>query len=92
MKVWTRANLNVGQDHWFDLGQFPLAGPQGEQGETGPQGEQGEQGPARKLVGRTMDPTDSYGIDFPAGSLCLNKISGDLFYRTDSTTTGLWSL
>lgn len=51
--VLTRANLDNPNDYWFDIGDFPLAGPQGE---TGPQGPQGLQG-----------PTGSQGIQGPAG-------------------------
>lgn len=40
--ILTRANDTLEQDHWFDIGEFPMPGPQGE---TGPQGEQGPQGP-----------------------------------------------
>lgn len=51
--VLTRANLNNPEDYWFDIGDFPLAGPKGE---TGPQGPQGLQG-----------PTGAQGIQGPAG-------------------------
>ena len=42
--VLTRANGTHINDYWFNLGVFPLPGPQGPQGETGAQGPQGEQG------------------------------------------------
>lgn len=42
--IKTRANGTHPNDYWFNLGLFPLPGPQGPQGETGPQGPQGEQG------------------------------------------------
>ena len=42
--VLTRANGSHPNDYWFDLGVFPLPGPQGEQGEQGIQGPQGIQG------------------------------------------------
>lgn len=42
--VLTRANGSHPNDYWFDLGVFPLPGPQGPQGEQGIQGPQGIQG------------------------------------------------
>lgn len=42
--ILTRANGGHPDDYWFDLGVFPLPGPQGEQGIQGIQGEQGIQG------------------------------------------------
>ena len=43
--ILTRANGNHPNDYWFDLGVFPLPGPQGPQGEKGDKGDTGEQGP-----------------------------------------------
>lgn len=42
--ILTRANNNNTQDFWFDIGEFPLRGPVGQQGPQGPQGEKGEKG------------------------------------------------
>ena len=45
--ILTRANDEITADHWFDIGDFPMPGPQGAtgaQGEIGPQGPQGNQG------------------------------------------------
>lgn len=42
--VWTRANTIHPNDYWFNIGEFPLPGPQGPVGPTGPQGEKGERG------------------------------------------------
>lgn len=42
--IKTRANGTHPNDYWFNLGLFPLPGPQGPQGEQGPQGPQGSQG------------------------------------------------
>ena len=36
--VLTRANGTHPDDYWFNIGEFPLAGPQGEQGPQGPVG------------------------------------------------------
>ena len=32
MYIWTRANGNHPEDYWFDVGHFPMPGPQGEPG------------------------------------------------------------
>lgn len=49
MYILTRGNNENPDDYWFNIGIFPMPGPQGEQGiqgETGPQGQTGETGPA----------------------------------------------
>ena len=46
--ILTRANANKPNDYWFEIGQFPMPGPQGEKGDkgdTGSRGPQGLQGP-----------------------------------------------
>ena len=42
--VLTRANGTHPSDYWFNIGEFPMPGPQGEQGEQGIQGETGATG------------------------------------------------
>ena len=42
--IYTRPFAGETDPHWFNLGQFPVAGPQGEQGIPGPQGPAGERG------------------------------------------------
>lgn len=42
--VLTRANGTHANDYWFNIGSFPMPGPEGPQGQQGPQGEQGIQG------------------------------------------------
>ena len=42
--ILTRANDTLDSDHWFDIGEFPMPGPQGETGPQGPIGPQGPQG------------------------------------------------
>lgn len=44
--ILTRANGTHSNDYWFNIGEFPVAGPQGPQGEQGPQGPQGQTGPS----------------------------------------------
>lgn len=50
---------NDGQPQWNELGQFPMPGPQGQQGPIGPQGPQGEVGP--------RGPKGDQGIQGPVG-------------------------
>ena len=42
--ILTRANGTHPNDYWFNIGEFPVPGPQGPAGAEGPQGPQGEQG------------------------------------------------
>lgn len=42
--ILTRANDDNPDDYWFDIGEFPMPGPQGETGAQGPVGPQGPQG------------------------------------------------
>lgn len=42
--ILTRENETITADHWFDIGEFPAPGPQGETGPEGPIGPQGQTG------------------------------------------------
>ena len=42
--IYTRANGQMAEPFWFNIGQFPVAGPQGVQGPTGPAGPTGARG------------------------------------------------
>ena len=44
--ILTRANGTHPDDYWFNIGEFPVPGPQGEEGPAGPQGPQGQTGPS----------------------------------------------
>ena len=44
--ILTRANGSHPDDYWFNIGEFPMPGPQGEQGEQGEVGPQGPTGPS----------------------------------------------
>ena len=75
--IWTRANNVHPNDYWFNIGEFPLAGPQGPVGPTGPQGIQGErgvQGPQgvqgiQGIAGATgqQGPQGAQGVQGPQG-------------------------
>lgn len=49
--ILTRANSEHPDDYWFDIGVFPMPGPQGEQGIQGPVGPQGQTGPQGDSAG-----------------------------------------
>lgn len=42
--ILTRSNNENPQDFWFNIGEFPLRGPQGPRGEQGPKGDKGDKG------------------------------------------------
>lgn len=66
--IWTRANNVHPTDYWFNIGEFPLAGPQGPVGPTGPQGIQGERG--------VQGPQGIQGIQGIAGATGLQGPQG----------------
>ena len=69
--VLTRANVDNPDDYWFDIGDFPLAGPQGPEGPQGPQGLQGPTG-AQGLQG----PQGLQGIAGPQGPMGVQGPTG----------------
>lgn len=69
--VLTRANLDNPDDYWFDIGDFPLVGPQGPEGPQGPQGLQGPTG-AQGLQG----PQGLQGIAGPQGPMGVQGPTG----------------
>ena len=67
--ILTRANDDITDDHWFDIGDFPAPGPQGAtgpQGEVGPQGPQGNTGEAGADAGFGLISATAQTL--PAGS------------------------
>ena len=72
--IWTRANGTHPSAYWFNIGQFPLAGPQGPKGEDGAPGAQGPigatgpQGP--------QGPTGATGAQGPQGPQGPQGIQG----------------
>lgn len=72
--IWTRANGTHPNDYWFNIGQFPLVGPQGpkgKDGEPGAQGPQGIQGP-QGMPG----PTGATGAQGPQGPQGAQGVQG----------------
>lgn len=82
--VWTRANINVGQDedYWLDIGALSLVGPTGPQGLQGPQGIQGVRGSL--WVSSTTSPTSQIGN---SGDQWLDTTTGDVYQKGTSTWT-----
>lgn len=69
--VFTRPFEEGDNPQWFNIGEFPKVGPQGEPGEDGAQGEQGERGPIgpqgpKGATGQT-GPQGAQGIQGPEG-------------------------
>ena len=73
--VFTRPTNDIPEAHWFDIGQFPLEGPQGPRGLTGPQGQQGPQGLG--LISSLVNPTVI--TDYTVGQIWINTSIGDVF-------------
>lgn len=80
----TRAGLTHDADYWMDLGEFPLAGPQGlqgpkgDKGDTGLKGETGAAGP-QGIQGPTgaAGPTGATGPEGPTGPQGIQGPKGD---------------
>ena len=86
--VWTRANINVGQeeDYWLDIGALSIIGPTGPQGLQGPQGIQGVRGST--WVSSTSAPsTSQLGNN---GDQWLDTSNGDVYQKNSNgwTRTG----
>ena len=68
LMILTRANDTITEDHWFNIGEFPEPGPQGEQGIPGPKGDTGAQG-SRGATGPMgpQGPQGPQGVQGPRG-------------------------
>ena len=69
--IWTRANEAHESDYWFDIGEFPVEGPEGPQGPQGEKGDKGDKGDtgARGPIGATgaQGPQGAQGVQGPQG-------------------------
>ena len=87
--IWTRANGTHPSAYWFNIGQFPLAGPQGPkggdgapgaQGPTGATGPQGPQGPTGATGAQgPQGPQGPQGIQGPQGPQGAKGDAGEPF-------------
>lgn len=81
--IFTRPFLGEQYPTWFNLGHFPVAGPQGTAGPTGPQGPQGVRG-----------NTIHFGYSIPTNTIS-DLIEGDFYLNGQSKllyryTGGVW--
>lgn len=70
--IFTRPNDTHPTAYWLNIGEFPLAGPQGETGATGPQGPKGD---GSKWYAGTQNPT----IVAEVNDQYLNTTDGSVF-------------
>mgnify|MGYP005801989131 CR=1 FL=1 len=81
--IYTRANGSHPTNYWFNIGEFPLAGPRGPQG---PQGNPGADGSPALIFNsnRTTSTEPILGTSFSASSASYfnrTPISGDYFLQ-----------
>lgn len=81
--IYTRPFEGESTPKWLNIGQFPLPGPQGEQGATGEQGPQGEA--SLWYTGTTDNPSSA---NLSEGDCYLNTTNGNVYYYT----SGGWTL
>lgn len=74
--IFTRAFSGTEEPEWFNIGQFPVPGPQGQQGIQGPVGPQGTRGSTWTIL--PNDPTSVSG--YKVGDSFLNSATGDVYY------------
>lgn len=70
--IFTRPNDDIPQAHWFNVGQFPMPGPQGEPGLPGAKGDKGSM-----IYVENMNPTLTTGYN--VGDLWINTSDNGLF-------------
>ena len=74
--ILTRANGSHPNDYWFNIGEFPMPGPQGE---TGPQGQTGPSG------------ADGVSPEFSIGTVSASTISAGESATASVTQTGTYA-
>ena len=79
--IYTRANGSHPTNYWFNIGQFPVPGPKGEQGPQGIKGDTGTRGSIWK--NGTSAPTSTSG--YLTNDKYLNTSNGDVYNYTGST-------
>ena len=70
--ILTRPNDDIPQAHWFNVGKFPMPGPQGEPGLPGEKGDKGSM-----IYVENTNPTLVTGYN--VGDLWINNIDNTLF-------------
>ena len=79
--IFTRANGSHPTNYWFNIGQFPVPGPKGEQGPQGIKGDTGTRGSIWK--NGTSVPTSTSG--YLTDDKYLNTTNGDVYNYNGST-------
>lgn len=77
--IYTRANGEHPTNYWFNIGQFPLAGPIGPTGPIGAPGEPGVRG-SLWFIGKGMPTTNDANVN----DKYLNTINGNVYSYTGS--------
>lgn len=84
--IWTRPTEVTDYNHWFNLGPFPVAGPQGIQGPKGDRGERGYTGVG--WVTGTVQPTDT--TSYEVGTIYLNEVNGNIYKLSEANNVKSW--
>ena len=79
--IFTREFSGATEPEWFNIGQFPIAGPQGAQGIQGPQGAQGVRGSKWTIVAQEPATTSGYNV----GDSWLNTVNGNVYQFNGSS-------
>lgn len=88
MLVWTRGGTTIPEDHWFELGQFPMPGPTGQEGAVGPAGPKGDTGASTTWRTGSVDRIIGGSLGNP-GDLYLvstGNQTGDVFVKNEQGT------
>lgn len=80
--ILTRANGTHPNDYWFNIGEFPVPGPQGEEGPEGPQGPQGPTGP---------NGQDGVSPQVSVGSVSATTLSASASATASVSMTGTYA-
>lgn len=80
--IFTRPFEGETEPKWLNIGQFPLPGPQGEQGVQGEQGPQGEA--SLWYVGTSDNPVST---NLSEGDCYLNVTNGNVYYYQNNAWT-----
>lgn len=86
--IFTRPFEGETDPQWFNLGPFPVAGPQGPQGPQGPKGADGVRG--SQWFSGTGQPTTTSG--FNIGDYYINVGTGNIWHLHDVDGVAKWLL
>lgn len=86
--IFTRPFTGEVDPQWFNLGPFPVAGPQGPMGPAGPRGENGVRG--SQWFSGTGQPTTTSGYN--AGDYYINVGTGNIWHLHEVDGAPRWLL